>query len=295
MGLISRVSSRTYRTTVGAATRIGATSFFGRRYYCLVSRILSRRYMASSSMESRIKEIQARGNLTEEASKLIEDMQKLLVVNAPEPKKQKKGGKKSLKNPKGTRDFHPSQMAVRNKVFAEITSVFKKHGAETIDTPVFELRDTLTDKYGEDSKLIYNLEDQGGEILSLRYDLTVPFARYCGMNKIEQIKRYHIAKVYRRDQPAIERGRFREFYQCDFDIAGTFENMVPDAEILKIMSEIIGDKKLNLGKFTIKVNDRKILDGMLKGCGVSDDKIRSVCSAVDKLDKKSWADVKCEM
>lgn len=72
----------------------------------------------------------------------------------------------------------------------------------------------LTGKYGEDSKLIYDLADQGGEILSLRYDLTVPFARYLAMNKISTIKRYHIAKVYRRDNPAMTKGRYREFFQC---------------------------------------------------------------------------------
>lgn len=75
-------------------------------------------------------------------------------------------------------------------------------------------------KYGEDSKLIYDLADQGGELLSLRYDLTVPFARFLAMNSVGNIKRYHIAKVYRRDQPQLARGRYREFYQCDFDIAG---------------------------------------------------------------------------
>ena len=81
-------------------------------------------------------------------------------------------------------------MAVREKVFTRIVDTFKRHGAETIDTPVFELKEVLTGKYGEDSKLIYDLADQGGEILALRYDLTVPFARYCAMNKITNIKRY---------------------------------------------------------------------------------------------------------
>lgn len=76
------------------------------------------------------------------------------------------------------------------------------------------LQETLTGKYGEDSKLIYDLADQGGEMLSLRYDLTVPFARYVAMNKIKQIKRYHIDRVYRRDQPRMTLGRYREFYQC---------------------------------------------------------------------------------
>ena len=97
---------------------------------------------------------------------------------------------------------------------SKVIRVFKRHGAETIDTPIFELKEVLTGKYGEDSKLIYDLKDQGGEILSLRYDLTVPFARYVAMNKVTSLKRYHIGKVYRRDNPSISRGRLREFYQC---------------------------------------------------------------------------------
>lgn len=105
-------------------------------------------------------------------------------------------------------------MRIRSDVLDKITTVFKRHGAQQIDTPVFELKEILTGKYGDDSKLIYDLKDQGGEILSLRYDLTVPFARYVAMNKISVIKRYQIAKVYRRDNPAIAKGRYREFYQC---------------------------------------------------------------------------------
>ncbi|CAL8358446.1 unnamed protein product [Merluccius merluccius] len=198
-----------------------------------------------------------------------------------------------LKTPKGTRDFNPKQMAVREKVFNTIVGCFKRHGAETIDTPVFELKETLTGKYGEDSKLIYDLADQGGELLSLRYDLTVPFARYLAMNKITNIKRYHIAKVYRRDNPAMTRGRYREFYQCDFDIAGQYDAMIPDAECLRIVHEILSE--LDLGDFLIKVNDRRILDGMFAVCGVPDDKFRIICSTVDKLDKMCWEDVKMEM
>jgi len=121
---------------------------------------------------------------------------------------------------KGTRDATPQQMAIREKAFGIIKGVFMRHGAVGIDTPVFELRETLMGKYGEDSKLIYDLADQGGEILSLRYDLTVPFARYIATAGIKNIKRYHIARVYRRDNPAMNKGRFREFHQCDFDIAG---------------------------------------------------------------------------
>ncbi|KFO08553.1 Histidine--tRNA ligase, cytoplasmic, partial [Balearica regulorum gibbericeps] len=198
-----------------------------------------------------------------------------------------------LKTPKGTRDYSPKQMAIRERVFNAIITCFKRHGAEVIDTPVFELKETLTGKYGEDSKLIYDLKDQGGELLSLRYDLTVPFARYLAMNKITNIKRYHIAKVYRRDNPAMTRGRYREFYQCDFDIAGQFDPMIPDAECLKIVHEILSD--LQLGDFLIKVNDRRILDGMFAVCGVPDSKFRTICSSVDKLDKIPWEEVRSEM
>uniref|UniRef100_A0A8D3CVT0 histidine--tRNA ligase n=1 Tax=Scophthalmus maximus TaxID=52904 RepID=A0A8D3CVT0_SCOMX len=194
-----------------------------------------------------------------------------------------------LKTAKGTRDYNPRQMAIREKVFNTIISCFKRHGAETIDTPVFELKETLTGKYGEDSKLIYDLKDQGGELLSLRYDLTVPFARYLAMNKITNIKRYHIAKVYRRDNPAMTRGRYRD---CSA-ISGQYDAMIPDAECLKIVHEILSE--LELGDFRIKVNDRRILDGMFAVCGVPDDKFRTICSTVDKLDKMAWEDVKMEM
>uniref|UniRef100_A0ABI8A9K5 Histidine--tRNA ligase, cytoplasmic n=1 Tax=Felis catus TaxID=9685 RepID=A0ABI8A9K5_FELCA len=190
------------------------------------------------------------------AEQIEEEVAKLLKLKAqlgPDEGKQKF----VLKTPKGTRDYSPRQMAIREKVFDVIISCFKRHGAEVIDTPVFELKETLTGKYGEDSKLIYDLKDQGGELLSLRYDLTVPFARYLAMNKLTNIKRYHIAKVYRRDNPAMTRGRYREFYQC--------------------------------------VNDRRILDGMFAICGVPDSKFRTICSSVDKLDKVSWEEVKNEM
>nr|XP_056718476.1 histidine--tRNA ligase, cytoplasmic isoform X2 [Euleptes europaea] len=184
-------------------------------------------------------------------------------------------------------------MAIREEIFGTIISCFKRHGAVTIDTPVFELKDLLSDSHWDGSKLVYDLKDQGGEVLSLRYDLTVPFARYLAMNKITNIKRYHIAKVYRRDNPAMTRGRYREFYQCDFDIAGQYDPMIPDAECLKIVHEILS--ALQLGDFLIKVNDRRILDGMFAVCGVPDSKFRTICSTVDKLDKMTWEDVKSEM
>lgn len=186
-------------------------------------------------------------------------------------------------------------MVIRDKIFSTITNVFKRHGAVTIDTPVFERREILSGKYGEDSKLIYDLADQGGEICSLRYDLTVPFARWLAMNReVQSIKRYHIAKVYRRDQPAMTKGRMREFYQCDFDIAGTYDSMLPDAEIVKITTEIFAGLGWE-GRYTIKLNHRKILDGIFQVCGVPLHQIRTISSAVDKLDKLPWADVRKEM
>ncbi|CAM6124790.1 unnamed protein product [Calypogeia fissa] len=196
------------------------------------------------------------------------------------------------KTAKGTRDFKPEQMVIREKAFGIITAIFKRHGAASIDTPVFELKETLMGKYGEDSKLIYDLADQGGEILSLRYDLTVPFARYLAMNKVENLKRYHIARVYRRDNPS--NGRYREFYQCDMDIAGRSQNpMVYDFEVLKVLTELLDE--LDIGEYEVKLNHRKLLDGMLNICGVPQSKFRSICSAIDKLDKLPWDQVKKEM
>ncbi|XP_055590584.1 histidine--tRNA ligase, cytoplasmic isoform X2 [Uranotaenia lowii] len=231
-------------------------------------------------------------------SKIDEEVAKLLALKAK--LKELDGGDAevgnkniTLKTPKGTRDYGPESMALRQSIFDKVIAVFKKHGAETIDTPVFELKEVLTGKYGEDSKLIYDLKDQGGEILALRYDLTVPFARFVGMGNVFNIRRYHIAKVYRRDNPAMTKGRYREFYQCDFDIAGTYDPMLPDAECVKVVVEILSS--LDIGDFVVKLNHRKLLDGMFEACGVPEDKFRTICSSVDKLDKSPWAEVRKEM
>ncbi|KAI4860304.1 histidyl-tRNA synthetase [Hypoxylon rubiginosum] len=203
-----------------------------------------------------------------------------------------KEAKISLKAVKGTRDWSGSDLLLRDHVFETVSKVFKLHGGTPLDTPVFELREILSGKYGEDSKLIYNLEDQGGELCALRYDLTVPFARWLAMNNVQQIKRYQIAKVYRRDQPAIARGRMREFYQCDFDIAGQYDPMIPDAEILRVITETFESLGLEV---IIKLNHRKILDGLFAVAGVPAEKLRPISSAVDKLDKEPWDAVKKEM
>ncbi|EMD67477.1 hypothetical protein COCSADRAFT_83555 [Bipolaris sorokiniana ND90Pr] len=164
-----------------------------------------------------------------------------------------------LKTPKGTRDWHGEDIALRNHTFDQIRKVFRLHGGEEIDTPAFELKTYLTGKYGEDTKLIYDLQDQGGEICALRYDLTVPFARWLGMNNIRTIKRFQIGKVYRRDQPALKQGRMREFFQCDFDYTGQCDLMVPDSEVVCIAAEVFEALGLPI---VIRLNHRLILNGM---------------------------------
>ncbi|XP_077287406.1 histidine--tRNA ligase isoform X3 [Arctopsyche grandis] len=228
-----------------------------------------------------------------DAAQISREVAKLLEIKASIGSDDLGHQKYTLKTPKGTRDYSPEQMALRMGALDKIIAVFKKHGAETIDTPVFELKEVLTGKYGEDSKLIYDLKDQGGEILSLRYDLTVPLARYLAMNKVSSIKRYHIAKVYRRDNPSITRGRYREFYQCDFDIAGTFDPMIPDAECVRVVVEIL--ESLDIGQFVVKLNHRRLLDGIFEACGVSSGCFRTACSSIDKLDKSPWEEVRKEM
>ncbi|OAR02757.1 hypothetical protein LLEC1_07595, partial [Akanthomyces lecanii] len=203
------------------------------------------------------------------------------------------GTSSRLKTPKGTKDWVGRDLLLRDQIFQTVSKVFNRHGGVPLDTPVFELRDVLTGKYGEDARLIYDLEDQGGEILSLRYDLTVPFARWLAMRTdVKQVKRYQIAKVYRRDQPAIARGRLREFYQCDFDIAGVYDPMIPEAEILRVVAEAFCGSEMDI---TIKLNHRRILDGLFAVSGVPAGRIRAVSSAVDKLDKEPWEVVKREM
>jgi len=230
-------------------------------------------------------------NLSKSIDWALGDLKKFLaslqqVIEANQPRRKPKIAK-------GARDFLPDQMKIREGVFNKVVSVFKRHGAVSIDTPVFELRETLMGKYGEDSKLIYDLADQGGEILSLRYDLTVPFSRFCALHGTGNIKRYHMGKVYRRDQPQMNRGRFREFVQCDFDIAGTYSTMVPDSEVIKVMVEILSD--LDIGDFCIKINHRLLLDSIMAVCGVPEQRFRPICSAIDKLDKSPWEEVKREM
>ncbi|KAG1742647.1 uncharacterized protein EDB91DRAFT_1127251 [Suillus paluster] len=210
----------------------------------------------------------------------------------------KDAGKKKerllLKTAKGTRDYGSAEMFCREHVERIVKDAFTSYGGSALDTPVFERKDVLAGKYGEDQKLIFDLMDQGGEQLALRYDHTVPLARYLAMaGATIQGKIWQVGKVYRRDNPVVSKGRMREFSQADLDITGVWDPMIPDAEIISLLCTIL--TRLEVGEFTIKLNHRKILDGIFEVCGVPQDKIRTISSAVDKLDKLPWLEVKKEM
>ncbi|KMZ91757.1 histidine - tRNA ligase [Plasmodium vivax Mauritania I] len=201
----------------------------------------------------------------------------------------------NLKVPKGAKDFTGEDMQLRNIFFDFIKKKFLLHGAVEIDTPIFELKETLTDKYGEDSKLIFDLKDQGGENLSLRYDLTVPLYRFVNTNNLNSLKRFHIGKVYRRDEPSMNRGRFREFYQCDFDIVGKYDTVRTDFHILFIFWDILNNLKKVIGNFNCKINHRKILEYMLLSSNIHKDKVKTISSSIDKLDKITFQQFRDEL
>ncbi|XP_061403674.1 histidine--tRNA ligase, cytoplasmic-like isoform X2 [Lethenteron reissneri] len=118
-----------------------------------------------------------------------------------------------LKTPKGMRDSDPHRMSLVSHVLDTAISCFRRHGAQAMDTPLLERKDILVGHYGEEARLIYELQDQGGEHLALRYDLTVPFARYLASGRVSRMKRYQVGRVYRRDNPSLAQGRLREFWQ----------------------------------------------------------------------------------
>jgi len=209
------------------------------------------------------------------------------------------------KPPKGSRDYDPKDMVIRNEMMRVIQDEFRKCGASSIDTPVFELQETLKSNYGEDEKLIYELDLQEGadsEKLALRYDLTVPLCRWIASNKStikSSIRAARIGKVYRRDTPRMNRGRYREFYQCDLDIVrmapptNVSDLVIDDCEVINMVCSVL--TRLEVGQFIVRINNRRIFDSVCLACGVPEDKFQEVGSAVDKLDKKSWCEVRQEM
>ena len=216
--------------------------------------------------------------------------------------------------PKGTRDFSPVEMAKRNYIFNTIRDVYHLYGFQQIETPSMEMLSTLMGKYGDEGdKLLFKIQNSGDyfsgitdeELLSrnavklaskfcekgLRYDLTVPFARYVVMHRDEitfPFKRYQIQPVWRADRP--QKGRYREFYQCDADVVGS-DSLLNEVELMQIVDTVFS--RFNI-RVCIKINNRKILSGIAEIIGESD-KIVEITVAIDKLDKIGLDNVNAEL
>jgi len=196
-----------------------------------------------------------------------------------------------LETPPGTRDFLPHEMVKRQEVIDKIRASFESYGFSPSETPAFEYAELLEDKYGEEEKLIYKFEDMGGRKLALRYDLTVPLVRVISMNQLTMpYKRYCISRVWRFDRP--QKGRFREFWQCDVDIVGV-STMEADAEVVACAIEAL--EAIGLKGFKFKINNRKVLDDLLSKAGIAKDKELLVFRALDKLEKIGEKQVRKEL
>ena len=189
--------------------------------------------------------------------------------------------------PKGTRDFSPLEMARRNYIFSTIREVFALYGFEQIETPSMELMSTLMGKYGEEGdKLLFRIQNSGEKAneapeKGLRYDLTVPFARYVVQHRDSiqfPFKRYQIQPVWRADRP--QKGRYREFYQCDVDVVGT-DSLLAEVELIQIVEQVY--KRLGI-RVALHLNNRKVLAGIAEVIGAPE-KIIDITVAIDKLDK----------
>lgn len=194
---------------------------------------------------------------------------------------------------KGMRDFLPEQMLLREQIIGVLRAVFERYGFEPIETPVVEYLETLTGKYGEDEKLIYQFKDRGDRDVGLRYDLTVPLARYIANHRSKltfPFKRYHIAPVFRADRP--QAGRYREFWQGDVDIIGT-RSMIADAELIAIWAEVL--TALNVSNFVIQISHRRLLQSLAELAGVPTEQAATVYRAIDKRDKLGREGVREEL
>lgn len=198
--------------------------------------------------------------------------------------------KQSLAPPSGSRDFLPDEAQFREAVFTKIKAAFAARGFVPMDTPAFERLETLTGKYGEEGeKLIFKILKRGekaasGEAdLALRYDLTVPTMRFYAhkRNDLPKIfKRYQIGPVWRADRPG--RGRFREFYQCDVDVIGSASTLADVETVLTLASAL---NALNFGAFSVRLNSRHIIAGMMAAYGIPASATGAVTIALDKADK----------
>ena len=193
----------------------------------------------------------------------------------------------------GFRDHLPGQMILRGRIIDTFRTIFERHGFEPIDTPALEYSEVLTGKAGENEKLMYQFEDNGGRNVGLRYDLTVPLARYVAVHESETVlpfKRYHIAPVWRAEKS--QRGRLREFWQCDADIVGS-ASMAADAEAIAISTEALA--AVGLPNFTIHISHRKLLEALALTSGTPQHLSSGVFRAVDKLAKVGANGVRREL
>lgn len=194
---------------------------------------------------------------------------------------------------KGTRDFLPEQMLQRQTVLKTIQTIFERSGYVPIETPILSPAETILGKYGEEGdRLTYNFTDRGGRAIALPYDLTVPFARYFAAHWRElplPFKRYQIQRVWRAEKP--QKGRLREFYQCDIDIIGS-NSLVGEAEILRIIDSVFMILGLDV---TIKINSRRLMNAVLSKYGVVPEVRVAAMRALDKLDKTGRTAVGTEL
>ena len=195
---------------------------------------------------------------------------------------------------KGTRDFGPEEMSRRLFIIGSLRSIFQRFGYQPLETPAIEYAQTILGKYGDEgNKLTYHFKDQGDRHIALRYDQTVPTARFVAANWPSltfPFKRYQIGPVWRADKP--QKGRYREFVQCDIDIIGT-DSLLADAEIAHVMYSVFSE--LEFEQFVIRVNSRELLDSLLELCKIKKSDRLAVIRHLDKLDKVSVAAVKADL
>ncbi len=190
---------------------------------------------------------------------------------------------------KGFRDYGPEEMMVRERMIAKVRTVFESFGYMPIHTPALEYAEILLGKYGDEGeKLLYKFQDAGGRTVALRYDLTVPLARFVASHPELKFpfRRYHIAPVWRAEKP--QKGRFREFYQCDVDLVGV-DSPQADAECLLVDSAVL--RGLGMKEFHIFVNHRQFLDGLLESVGIEGKGAVSTLRILDKVDKITPAEM----
>jgi histidyl-tRNA synthetase len=193
----------------------------------------------------------------------------------------------------GMRDWLGQRARLKQWVIGQLRATFELFGFEPLDTPAVEYADTLKGKYGEEAdKLIYQFEDRGGRAVGLRYDLTVPLARVVAQypDLPRPFKRYHIAPVWRAERP--QRGRYREFTQCDVDIAGS-DSPLADAEIVAVLGA--GFDRLGFPAYAVRLNSRKLLAGLAAWLDVHGERTLSLFRTLDKLDKLGWDGVLAEL